>query len=47
MSGRERTLRHLVDNDEYQDVGQGQTQMECLRKEHPLKGGVFAGTPTT
>ena len=32
-----------MDNDESEDVGQGQTRVECLWKKHPLKRYVLKG----
>ena len=43
MQGRERTRRHLVDDNESYDVIQGQTRIESLWKNYPLEGDVFEG----
>jgi hypothetical protein len=41
--GRERTLRHFVDENEPDDVVQGQTRMECLWNKRPLERTVLKG----
>jgi hypothetical protein len=43
VPGRERTLRHIVDADELEDVIQAQTRMECLWKYRQLKPYRFEG----
>jgi hypothetical protein len=43
VSGRERTLGHFVDENEPDDVGQGQTRMECLWNERPLERTILKG----
>jgi hypothetical protein len=38
LAGREKILRHPMDEDEAKDVGHRQTRVECLRKKQPFKG---------
>ncbi len=41
--GRERTLRHLMDENESDDVVQGQTRIECLWNKYPLERQILRG----